>query len=212
MMMSMPAAEPSTEMHLCPQRDLLALPVRLQPGQSSHCPRCGAEADRGTYGSRRAALALALTAAQLWLLMNAFPLVSMSLGGVRRQTTLVGAALALVERGKAPLGALVGLTTVVAPGIEIAVALAVLSSLDRLARAGWLGHLVRWYRALRRWSMVDVFMLGCLVSLVKLAHLADIVVGPGLWACAALLPVLALLGAYARPQALLRWTDELRAA
>jgi paraquat-inducible protein A len=210
-MASMPAAEPPSDMHLCPQCDLLALPVRLRPGQSSHCPRCGAEADRGAYGSRLAALAIAATAAQLWLLMNAFPLVSMTLGGVRRQTTLIGAAVALAQSGKAPLGLLVGLTTVVAPGIEILVALCVLASLDRLSRTGWLGRFVRWYRALRRWSMVDVFMLGCLVSIVKLAHLADVVVGPGLWACAALLPALALLNAYARPQALLRWTDEARA-
>jgi len=204
----MALAQPGTGVHLCPQCDLIAQPARLRAGESSHCPRCGAEADRGAYGSRTAALAIAATAAQLWLLMNVFPLVTMTLGGVRRQTTLVGAALALFERGKAPLGVLVGVTTVLAPAIEILVALFVLGRLDTLARAGWLGRLVRWYRALRRWSMVDVFMLGCLVSIVKLAHLADIVVGPGLWACAALLPALALLNSLARPQALLRWTRD----
>ena len=162
--------------------------------------------DDGHRASRGAALAIAATAGQLWLLMNAFPLVALTLGGARRETTLIGASMDLAANGKAPLGALVALTTVIAPGIEILVALWALSSLDALARSGLLGHLVRWYRTLRRWSMVDVFMLGCLVSIVKLANLADIVLGPGLWACAALLPVLAILHVYARPQRLAGWT------
>jgi paraquat-inducible protein A len=153
-------------------------------------------------------MALAAAAAQLWVLMNFYPLVTLTLGGARRQTTLVGAAIALGQQGKVPLALLVLATTVVAPGVEILVAVVVLGRLQALARAGWVGPLVRWYRSLRRWSMVDVFMLGCLVSIVKLAQLAEIVAGPGLWACAALLPVLAMLSAYARPQALLRWTSQ----
>jgi len=183
----------------------------LQPGETSRCPRCGAEADHRARTSRGAALAIAATAAQLWILMNVFPLVALTLGGVKRETTLIGASVTLAQSGKAPLAALVGLTTVIAPGIEIAVALYVLSSLDSLARSGLLGRQVRWYQSLRRWSMVDVFMLGCLVSIVKLAHLADIVVGPGLWACAALLPVIAILNAYVRPHSLFGWINEAHA-
>src|SRR6267154_1119118 len=50
--------------------------------------------------------------------------------GLKRQTTLIGASMSLASSGKAPLAALVALTTVIAPGIEILVALYVLSSLD----------------------------------------------------------------------------------
>ena len=100
------------------------------------------------------------------------------------------------------LAALVFLTAVAAPGAEIALALYALARLESVAQSGALGRMIRWFRTLRRWSMVDVFMLGSLVSIVKLAHLADLVVGPALWACAALLPVLAFLGLYVRPQKL----------
>jgi len=205
-------AVPGPGLHLCPQCDLIASLAPLQPGETAHCPRCGAEADRAVHCTRGAAMAMAAAAAQLWFLMNLYPLVSFTLDGTRRQTTLIGAAVELAARGKAPLALLVLITTVVAPGIEILVAIVVLGRLHALERAGWLGRLVRWYRAFRRWSMVDVFMLGCLVAIVKLAQLADIVTGPGLWACAALLPVLALLNAYARPQALLRWVADPREA
>ena len=57
--------------------------------------------------------------------------------------------------------------------------------------------------------MVDVFMLGCLVSIVKLANLAELVVGPALWACAALLPALAFLNFYIRPERLFRGSSDV---
>lgn len=134
--------------------------------------------------------------------MNVFPLVSLTLAGTRRQTTLSGAVVALAAHGMPVLAALVLLTALIVPGVEIALALYVLGRLESLAESGALGRMIRWFRTLRRWSMVDVFMLGCLVSIVKLAHLADLVVGPALWACAALLPMLAFLSLYVRPQKL----------
>ena len=187
---------------LCPGCDLLTLRTDLRADQLSRCPRCGIELDRGTYATRNAALAIAVTAAQLWILMNAFPLVALTLGGQRRETTLGGAAVALATHGMPLLALLVAVTAVVAPGVEIGLALYVLGRLEYLRRSGFLGPAIRWLRTMRRWSMVDVFMLGCLVSIVKLANFAQLVVGPALWACAALLPVLAFLSHYVRPQRL----------
>ena len=187
---------------LCPQCDLLALRADLRPDQLSRCPRCGVELDRGTYASREAALAIAVAASQLWILMNAFPLVALTLAGERRETTLIGAAVALATHGMPLLALLVAVTAVIAPGVEIGLALYVLGRLESLSRSGALGVAIRWLRTVHRWSMVDVFMLGCLVSIVKLANFAQLVVGSALWACAALLPVLAFLGHYVQPQRL----------
>jgi paraquat-inducible protein A len=134
--------------------------------------------------------------------MNVFPLVALTLGGQRRETTLSGAAVALATHGMPLLAVLVAMTAVIAPGLEIGLALYVLGRLDYLCRSGALGIAIRWLRTVRRWSMVDVFLLGCLVSIVKLANFAQLVVGPALWACAALLPVLAFLSHYVRPERL----------
>lgn len=185
---------------LCPECDLLARRIDLRSDQVSKCPRCDAELDRGTYATHEAALAIAVAAAELWILMNVFPLVALTLAGTRRETTLSGAAVALATHGMPAVAALVVFTAIAAPGVEIALALYVLGRLESLRRSGALGRLIRWFRRLRRWSMVDVFMLGSLVSIVKLSRLADLVVGPALWACAALLPVLAFLNLYVRPQ------------
>jgi paraquat-inducible protein A len=199
----------SIEACLCPHCDLLVRAADLRPDQLSTCPRCGVELDRGTYASREAALAVAAAAAQLWILMNTFPLVALTLGGQQRQTTLSGAVVALGTHGMALLALLVALTAIVAPGVEIGLALYVLGRLETLARSGALGRAVRWFRTVRRLSMIDVFMLGCLVSIVKLANLAELVVGPALWTCAALLPALAFLNVYLRPERLFRGSSDV---
>jgi paraquat-inducible protein A len=189
---------------LCPQCDLLIAPLGVGADQQARCPRCRVELDRGTRVSREAALAIAVGAVPLWFVMNAFPLVTLTLGGVRRESTLFGAALALLENGIPALAALVVLTAILAPAAEIVLAVYILARLDGLLRTGRLGRAVRWFRHIKRLNMIDVFLLGCLVSVVKLSHLADLVVGPALWACALVLPALAFVTVYVHPQRLFR--------
>jgi paraquat-inducible protein A len=189
---------------LCPQCDLVLAAPRLDAQQMARCPRCELELDRGTRLSSETVLALALSAVPLWVVMNAFPLITLTLNGERRASTLFGAALALANNGMPALAALVVLTAIAAPAVEIGLALHILGRRERLARNGQLGRAVRWFGRIKHWSMVDVFLLGCLVSVVKLANLAQLVVGPALWASALLLPVLALVTLHLRPQQLFR--------
>ena len=56
----------------------------------------------------------------------------------------------------------------------------------RVLRALWV---------VKPWGMVEVFMLGVLVALVKLAHLASVVPGVALWSFGALILVFAAAAA-----------------
>jgi paraquat-inducible protein A len=49
--------------------------------------------------------------------------------------------------------------------------------------------------AVRPWGMVEVFVLGTLVAVVKLAHLATVVPGVALWSFGALIVVLCVANA-----------------
>jgi paraquat-inducible protein A len=51
-------------------------------------------------------------------------------------------------------------------------------------------------RQLRPWSMVEVFMLGAVVSVVKLTAVADVAPQVGLWGFAVLTLLLTLLGSF----------------
>jgi paraquat-inducible protein A len=69
--------------------------------------------------------------------------------------------------------------------------LLVLVPLWRGRLPGGFGRLFRQVKTLAPWGMMDVFMLGILVSTVKLADLAEIIPGAGLYAFALLILVLA---------------------
>jgi paraquat-inducible protein A len=56
--------------------------------------------------------------------------------------------------------------------------------------------------------MVDVLMLGMLVSVVKLASLAQVIPGVALWSVAGLLVVFAALGLSFTPQDVWLWHSE----
>jgi paraquat-inducible protein A len=192
---------------LCPQCDLAQRLDGLAAGARARCARCGAELGSGLHERRDDLFAFLATAAVLVLVMNAFPLVELRSQGAAHATTLLGAVLELRQRGMTALALLVAGTTILGPVAEIGF-LTVLLMPDRLrllepARARIVGFL----QQVRPWSMVEVFMLGVLVAIVKLAALADIVPGPALWACATLIVVLSLLKARVRPEDFWAWSQ-----
>lgn len=204
------AAVPGWNLHLltlCPQCDLAQDLDALTAGDRAQCARCGAELGNGLREGRENLYAYLATAAVLVIIMNAFPLVEMRAQGAAHATTLLGAVRELHERGMTPLAALVLATTILGPIAEIAF-LTVLLMPDRLrllapARARIVGVL----QQVRPWSMVEVFLLGVLVSIVKLAALAEIITGPAMWACATLIVVLSLLKTRVRPEDFWAWSQ-----
>jgi paraquat-inducible protein A len=57
----------------------------------------------------------------------------------------------------------------------------------------WVGTLLRWVEIAGAWSMVEVMMLGILVSLVKIAALAKVAPGAGIFAAGGLIVLLAAM-------------------
>ncbi|HTH41500.1 MAG TPA: PqiA/YebS family transporter subunit [Rhodocyclaceae bacterium] len=198
---------PATTLLACHECDLLlrdpfprgkppALPHPLTEVEEVCCPRCGARLYRVAEASLDRALALALAALIVFLIANAFPIASIDAQGHRNDSTLLGAVRLLWQQDMGLIATLVCLTTVVVPFLELLVIGATLlllrlghplQTLRRLPRA------LRLVLSARPWSMIEVFMLGVLVSLVKLAHLASLTPGVALWAYGILMVLLAAL-------------------
>jgi paraquat-inducible protein A len=73
--------------------------------------------------------------------------------------------------------------------------LTLLLALRRKPPPAWVGEMLRWTAHLKVWSMVEVMMLGVLVALVKIAELATVTPGIGMFAFGAvvlLLPAITL--------------------
>jgi paraquat-inducible protein A len=196
---------------ICPQCDLAQTLGALAPGARARCSRCHAELASGFGSNLDPALAALLTAAILLVFMNAFPLVELEVQGAARATTLMGAVREMADHGRAPVALLVFITTVLCPVAEVVMLALVLVPLRLRVfdRAG--AHLVGLVHRVRPWSMVEVFMLGVLVALVKLAALAEIIPGPGLWACAAFILTLSYVKMVVRSEDLWAWSRKVAA-
>lgn len=201
---------PETRLTACPECDLLCRePVHVASGRV-RCVRCGAVLYRVRPNGLDHTLALALAAAVLFVVANLFPLVGLAAEGHESSTTLFGTVRTLHGQDMNSVAGLVFITTIVMPAVQIAALLYMLLPLQ----LGWvptgLPMVFRLVHAVRPWGMVEVFMLGTLVALTKLAHLAAVVPGVALWSFAALMLVMVAIAAAFEPHELWARVAEIR--
>ena len=118
----------------------------------------------------------------MFIVANSFPFIGFGLPGEIRDTTLIAGSLQLYHDGDVALAFIVFFTSVVAPGIQLLLLLYLLIPLNLGYKPKDIPGALKFIIHMGYWSMMDVFMLGILVSAVKLADMATMVVGPALLA------------------------------
>jgi paraquat-inducible protein A len=184
-----------TELIACHECDLLQRAVAVPPGGVLRCRRCHAELYRNRADSLERSLAFSLAAAVLFVVSNLYPIVGLSVSGTVVETTLLGAVRVLYLDGMWPIAALVFATTFLMPLVQTVSMLWMLLPLV-FDRVPWrAAFMFRTCHLAAPWGMTEVLILGLLVALVKLAHIASVVVGTALWSFGALMLILAAAGA-----------------
>lgn len=180
----------------CLECDLLHRHARLSPGGEARCTRCGARLyARARPDANERALALALAACILFVVANLFPILGLEVQGVRSSTTLFDAVRALWDDEARAVAALVFATTMLVPAAELIALTWVLVALRRGARGRAALPLLHFIERVKPWGMVEVFVLGVLVSLVKLTHIATVEPGVALFSFGALMALIAAAAA-----------------
>ena len=169
--------------------------VTVPPRGRALCRRCGTLLYRNMPRSLDHSAALYVAAIILFLLANTFPFVALQYGDRIEQSLLISGGFALQRAGMGEIGLLVLLTSVVFPFLTICGMLYLLLPLRFGVRPPWMTPVWRLVRALSPWSLIGVFMLGLLVSVVKLQDLATIVPGVAFYAFIGLLVVSAAAAA-----------------
>jgi paraquat-inducible protein A len=156
------------------------------------CPRCGAVLYRHRPHSIDRALALALGALVLFVVALSFPFLAMKSGGFAQESRLLTGIRELWGQELYGLATLVLLTCVLIPLGQIAALLYLLMPLKLELPVP--PHAIRVLRLVKHvapWGMLEIFMLGILVALVKLGKMATIVPGISVFAFALLVLVMA---------------------
>ncbi len=175
----------------CHECDLLQREVPLPLHGAARCMRCGATLYRNVPDSVDRTLAYTLAATVMFVLANAFPIVGLDAQGNHTSTTLFGTVRTLHAQDMSSVAALVFFTTMLMPSLQLGAMLYMLLPLKLGRVPRFLPTMFRMVEIARTWGMVEVFLLGTLVSLAKLAHLASLVPDIALWSFAALMVLLA---------------------
>jgi paraquat-inducible protein A len=171
----------------CPDCDLLQEIPALPPGAKARCPRCGYELARKPSHPLELPLALTVTAAIVFVIANTAPLMGLSAVGRHASTTIIGGAFQMWADGQRITAMIVAFCAVIAPAGYLLFMLTVLFAARRFPVPAWVGEMLRWAQHLQVWSMLEVMMLGILVALIKIAELATVSAGVGMYAVGALM-------------------------
>jgi paraquat-inducible protein A len=166
----------------CEQCDAVFEKLSLTNGEIARCTRCGAEMDRNAQGRRNHLLPLTIASLIIFVIANIFPIVEMELQGLHSQTTLVGAVLSLATEGISMVALLVLATTILFPLMQMLILFYLLVPSSNAEDRPGFSILIRMMQTLRPWGMIEVFLLGVLVALIKLSNMATIIPGIALWA------------------------------
>lgn len=174
----------------CPDCDLLQEIPPLPPGGKAGCARCGETLAQRRLNPVDLPLALTIAATIAFIVANTPPLMGLSAVGREASTTIFGGALEMWQQGSEITAVAVAFCAVIAPGGHLLFLLTVLISVRRPPAPHWVGGMLRSAHFLEPWSMTEVMMLGVLVALFKIAQLATVLPGLGMFAAGAFVVLL----------------------
>lgn len=169
----------------CPSCDLLFDITKLRDGETASCSRCGHFLTKYRVDELDRVLAFASSALILLAIACSYPFMSLKAGGLESMMTLPQTASNLWGYGMPFLAFLVAAFIIFIPALIVALILVLVGALISERHYYWLRPVGRLIYTLQNWSMVEVFFIGVLVSLVKVGHLATVVMGVSFWAYAA---------------------------
>jgi paraquat-inducible protein A len=145
------------------------------------CPRCDAPLHRRKPASLTRTWALLLSAMLLYIPANVLPVMHSKTLFMEEDDTILSGVVVLWHSGSWPLAILVFFASIMVPMLKV-LGLSLLawtaqrrSRWDPLQRA----RLYRVIEFVGRWSMLDIYVVTLLVSLVQLRSLATIQAGAG---------------------------------
>ena len=146
------------------------------------CPRCGAGLHQRKTNSIARTWALVIAAFLLYIPANTQPVTVTTYLGSTQSDTILSGVLYFMRTGSWGIALIIFIASIVVPIAKLIILGGLLLSVQRRWR--WRPEeRTRLYRVTElvgRWSMLDVFVVAVLVSLVRLGYLTTIEAGEGI--------------------------------
>lgn len=178
------------------------------------CPRCHSKLYLRKPNSIPNTISLMAAAAALYIPSHLLPILTVTELGKVSHNTIIGGMMTFWNTGAYPIAIVIFCASILIPILKIA-------SLSWLCAAATgkvnpapttLGKLYWLTELLGRWSMVDIFVVGILVSVVQLGNYITIIPGPGALAFAAVVMLTMLAAMNFDPRLLWDRLDDLHSS
>ncbi|WP_148863538.1 paraquat-inducible protein A [Marinobacter fonticola] len=167
---------------ICEYCDSVYHRPQLSLHQKALCQRCGAVVARHNLLSIDQSLALSVAAGMLLLFICFYPVLMLKAQDQINSASLFDTVLALAEGPISLMALMSAFAIVFVPALQVVLMIWLLVHARGGVRAPAFRGCMRALAALRPWGMLEVFLLGCLVAVVKLKGPLDAAPTLGLFA------------------------------
>jgi len=161
----------------CHECDLVHNIPPMPERAAARCIRCGCILFRSKPDSVNRTIAWTTAGLILYSVAVTYPFLAMKSGSIVQQTGLLSGIQQLYQQDLIPLATLVLLTCVLVPLLQMLGLLYIIIPLKLNIRAKFAIPVFRIFQHFKPWSMMEIYMLGILIALVKLGKMATIVPG-----------------------------------
>ncbi|MCW8357392.1 PqiA/YebS family transporter subunit [Marinomonas pontica] len=182
-------------------------------GHATHCNRCGHSVYSRRPRSINTTVALLVASLVMYIPANVFPIMQTTFLGSTEPSTIMGGVLLLWSLGSYPVALIILFASVVIPIAKV-LSLGWLCWQSRYPSRRLTKQKITLYRLTElvgRWSMIDVFVVAILTSLVQMGNFMSILPGPAVLSFTAVI-VLTMLAAMAFDPRLLWDKDDVTGA
>ncbi len=177
----------------CPSCDALWSRPVLREGERAKCPHCHTVIVTNKTQSAERTMALMLASLMLYSVAIAFPFMRMERSGLSNEISVIDAVGVLWSNDMQAIAVACAFFILVFPLTRILLLLCLSGTVFARGTTGPPHALsYRLAQAIEPWTMAEIFMIGVIVSLVKVGKLADITLGAAFWAMTALIIMLAM--------------------
>ncbi len=170
----------STDFVICHECDVLLRLPDKPVSSGFRCPRCSSPIHGPGAGDLAKPMAAVAAGLIFFWPANLMPILHMSILGIESTHTMIGAVRVMADGNMVPVSLMVLFCSVLAPFFEFSLLGMVLAQVALGRNMLWLPTLFRFYTYLDSWAMLEVYMIGLLVSVIKLIGMASVTPGIGL--------------------------------
>lgn len=181
---------------VCPSCDALWEKPEVQTGQRVKCGRCHHVILEFKHRSWARVVPSVIGATILYFAAISFPFLSMERSGLSNEISILDTPGVLMANNMVWLGIAVFLFILVFPILRITLLFALMGANYFNLTSGTRARLIRLFQFLGPWAMAEIFIIGVIVSLVKLGDMVDLSIGIAFWAMIGFVLVLGLISVH----------------